>query len=776
MPFRKSDRFNTTIITLITVLIAVTICVVVLVGWSTENDLLTRFQSEWASMKVNTALAILFSCISVLLVNSEKNKKISLVFASLVFLIGAITLFEYFFQKDLFVDQLFVIDQTAIGKQSPGRMSPGSAISFILIGISLITYFAKAKLIYNFSRFSNAIAFVIAFVAFTGYSLEAEALYEFSGYVSIAVPTALCILLVSTGIAFSKPETGIFSVFNKNTFASRAGWKGIVLIVTILLVMTWLLRQGQLEGFYDAGFSLSMLIIGFVTALFIAIWWGTKKLNEYEQEKDSVYKLVAQSEAFNKGVLSSLISNVAVIDEQGKVVTTNKAWDDFARENGTTILKRVSAGSNLFKVCKADADDGDIVAMQVLKGMQSVLKNEIELFEFEYACPTSSKLYWFLVKVMKFIGDKPMIVVSHNNITESILAKLKLEESELKYRNMMERNLAGIYQTSLDGKILTCNTAFAAMLGYDSNLELLQKNASLIYFSDEDRTDFLNLIKKEKEINNSELKLKHKDGSPVYVVENCSLIIDKFTGKEIIEGVLVDISDRKRAETKLEESYKSIRLLTEHLQTVREDERTHIAREIHDVLGQQLTAAIMDVAWIDKKIDPKDQILKNRIKELFEVLNSMINSARKISTELRPSVLDDMGLAAAVELHLEEFEKRSGIQTKLSKPEKPMNLTSNLRIALYRIFQESLTNVARHSKAKKVEVNLEIIDEEIFLEIKDNGIGFDEKKVSAKKTLGVLGMKERAINIGGEYIISGKPGEGTLISVKVPAEYLKKTN
>lgn len=159
---------------------------------------------------------------------------------------------------------------------------------------------------------------------------------------------------------------------------------------------------------------------------------------------------------------------------------------------------------------------------------------------------------------------------------------------------------------------------------------------------------------------------------------------------------------------------------------------------------------------------------KEKIKELMEMLESTVKSVRRISTQLRPSVLDDLGLVAAMEQHLKEFETRSGILTHLAVFHKNLEIADPVKNTLFRIFQESLTNVARHSGAKKVAIKLEKENDDLVLIIEDNGVGFDEKKASSKRTLGVLGMKERAVAIGGVYSISGKRGKGTTILVKVP--------
>jgi signal transduction histidine kinase len=175
----------------------------------------------------------------------------------------------------------------------------------------------------------------------------------------------------------------------------------------------------------------------------------------------------------------------------------------------------------------------------------------------------------------------------------------------------------------------------------------------------------------------------------------------------------------------------------------------------------------MDVSWLNKRIEPENAAAKEKLAEILGLIDSTVKSVRRIASELRPTLLDDLGLLAAMEWHLEEFERRSGIETESSLPEIEQPLPDALKIGLFRIFQESLTNVARHSGAKKVKVSLQQRDKELVLTVHDNGKGFDESG-TVKKTLGLLGMKERTLMMGGQYNISGIIGEGTTVTVAVP--------
>jgi PAS domain S-box-containing protein len=263
-------------------------------------------------------------------------------------------------------------------------------------------------------------------------------------------------------------------------------------------------------------------------------------------------------------------------------------------------------------------------------------------------------------------------------------------------------------------------------------------------------------------------RMLRPDGEERILHVSGSVMADE-EGKAVREyGAVQDVTERIKAEEAMKQYYKQIRSLTEHLQNVREEERTNIAREIHDELGQQLTVMKMDVAWLNNKLDLTDQNARKKIYGLLDLLDNTVQSVRRIASELRPSMLDDLGLAAAMEWHLSEFEKRSGIKTYFEEPDEEWELPRNKTTHLYRIFQESLTNVARHSNATEVKVKLANTDDHLSLTIEDNGRGFDQQEANEKKTLGILGMKERTSMMGGSCKIHSAPGKGTTVHIFLP--------
>jgi signal transduction histidine kinase len=229
----------------------------------------------------------------------------------------------------------------------------------------------------------------------------------------------------------------------------------------------------------------------------------------------------------------------------------------------------------------------------------------------------------------------------------------------------------------------------------------------------------------------------------------------------------------EEGERQLKESYDKIRQLAAHIQSVREEERTSIAREIHDELGQLLTVLKMDLALFQKKVEQfsfqntyKEAI--QDIQSMSDVIDTTIKTVRTIATELRPEILDELGLRDAIEWEIQRFQNRLGIKCTFNTNVEDLDLDKDSSTALFRILQETLTNVARHSGAAAVDVTFEQKNHKLMLQVADNGKGITDQKSSQERSFGILGMRERVLLIGGEFTINGENGKGTTVTVKVP--------
>lgn len=237
-----------------------------------------------------------------------------------------------------------------------------------------------------------------------------------------------------------------------------------------------------------------------------------------------------------------------------------------------------------------------------------------------------------------------------------------------------------------------------------------------------------------------------------------------------------DRTQRQRAEEKLRRSLEQLRALTNYLQYVREEERTRIAREVHDELGQALTGLKLDLSWLSSRLGKKGTKTEQaKAKTMVEHIDTTIQTVRRIATELRPGILDGLGLVAAIEWQANEFHSRTGIPCAVSSNLHDAQWDQDFSTVFFRIFQETLTNIIRHAQATRVEVTLAEQDGQLMLTVSDNGRGISEEEISNTRSIGIVGMRERAMLIGGDVTLQGAPGKGTTVTARAPLRPLKNS-
>ena len=257
------------------------------------------------------------------------------------------------------------------------------------------------------------------------------------------------------------------------------------------------------------------------------------------------------------------------------------------------------------------------------------------------------------------------------------------------------------------------------------------------------------------------------DGTPMRIEGDYMLIHDERGRIAGHFGIQRDITDRHFASEQVRVAAEQLRALASRLQQVREEERTEVAREIHDELGQALTGLKLDIAWMKNRL-PRNHAMMEQCASVIERIDQTLTAVRRIATELRPSILDQLGLAAALEWQGQEFRARTGIDVTTEIVVDDALIPDKLGSSAFRILQESLTNVLRHSKATHVAIRLERTPSLLTLEITDNGVGASPTYLNGTRSLGVIGMRERALACGGEFSIAGTAGKGTTVLLRVP--------
>ena len=361
------------------------------------------------------------------------------------------------------------------------------------------------------------------------------------------------------------------------------------------------------------------------------------------------------------------------------------------------------------------------------------------------------------------------------NLTEGVLSRVicysierkRAEENTIeaqqRFQTMFEKAPLGIALIDArTGVFYDANPMYAEIVGRTPE-QLTQLNQSNIIHPD-DSESYLDEMGRLNARTISAFRITKRVCRPDHSIIWIEILVTPF---ETIGGnkachlcMIKDVSEHKQMVSNLHD-------LTAHLQNVREDERTRIAREIHDVLGATLTVLKMDLDWLSKKV--VENPMHERIISLHELAGEAIETARRVSLNLRPNVLDNLGLIGAIEWLVREFEQRLGINCLLQA-----NIINHDRInkqyetSIFRIVQEIFTNITRHAEATEVVVKIEEIDQQLLIEISDNGIGITEQQLFNPKSFGIIGMYERTEQLGGKLRIQGEPSKGSMIELKIP--------
>ncbi|MDX9995524.1 MAG: PAS domain-containing sensor histidine kinase [Rhodocyclaceae bacterium] len=343
------------------------------------------------------------------------------------------------------------------------------------------------------------------------------------------------------------------------------------------------------------------------------------------------------------------------------------------------------------------------------------------------------------------------------------------DHSLVRWQHIFEHSEWGIVIGSADGQTLeTMNPAFARMHGY-TVAELAGRPIAEVFAPDCQAVLAENIrLAHERGHHVWESWHVRRDGTRFPVQIDVTAVKDE-AGKVIYRVANVqDITDMKRHEEELLRSRQLLRELAAHREQIREEERARIAREVHDQLGQYLTALRMDAALLNLSFGADNPELAARVEGMKQTIDTTIGVVRDVATALRPAVLD-MGLVSAAEWLLAGFEERSGVLCDLESPaEERLGLDDARATAAFRILQESITNIGRHAMANRVRVSIERAGNSLSMMIADDGTGFDPEVVRERKTFGLMGIRERALIFGGEVRIDSRPGAGTSVSIRIP--------
>jgi len=404
----------------------------------------------------------------------------------------------------------------------------------------------------------------------------------------------------------------------------------------------------------------------------------------------------------------------------------------------------------------------------VIENAKKMLKGE-SLSSYEYrSLGNDGRIHWIeeIVRRTTYEG-RSAILGNIMDVTERVKSREKQKELE----NLEASILAAIPHAVIglkDRRIIFVNHGVETVFGWKEN-ELVGKSTRILYRTDEDYEKMAGLYAKLQRHKTVEIEFpcRRKDGTDIECMVSASRIGESLKEKNIVI-TYEDITERERAKNELEHSREQLRNLSIHLQSVREKESARIARELHDELGQLLTALNMDLVMLGKKI-PQDQVaLAERAESSIKLVDMTMNTLKRIYMDLRPGMLDHLGLTSAIRWQVGEFQKRSGIHCRLTIDPEDFSIDTDRSTTIFRILQEALTNIMRHAEATAVRIRLKKTQKNIDLLVHDNGKGIREDEPTKINSFGLIGIRERAYSWGGTVMISGQKGRGTDLKIRIP--------
>jgi len=472
-------------------------------------------------------------------------------------------------------------------------------------------------------------------------------------------------------------------------------------------------------------------------------------------ERKRAEEALQESEALKGRILDSLISLLAVINGAGKILVVNKRWEDLGRGGHSPELATGAVGQNYLEMCRAMAKRGMEDADRTLQGILSVLGGKSEHFELEYEARAGEERRWFIMTVTPLLKPAHGVVLRHLDVTFRKLAGSFLKESEDRFRVAADSAPVMIWMAGTDAKCTHFNKTWLEFTGRSMEQELGDGWAQNVHPDDLDHC--LKIYRRafsERRPFTMEYRLRRYDGQYRWVLDNGTPRVRTDGSFAGYIGGLVDITDKRESE--------EVRThVSGLLINAQEQERASIARELHDHVNQRLALLAIEIQQFEESVlrSPGEH---KEFHRLWDLTNEISHDVQELSHQLHSSQLQHLGLVAGIRNLCQEFLHKASIEVEFSSGEIPAKIEETVSLAFFRVVQEALRNIRKHSQARMVKVELNCRDGCLLLLISDDGIGFDPD-VMAHHGLGLISMQERLRLVGGELSIHSKPGAGTQV-------------
>ncbi len=547
--------------------------------------------------------------------------------------------------------------------------------------------------------------------------------------------------------------------------------------VNHLSIITKKIREGDLndkanfdqdDEFTNLGNSFNLMIAEFAKHIeerTLRLNQTVEALDDEIKEHREAEKALSKSEILFKQVWDISVDGMRVTDEEGRIIAVNESFCKIVE------MTEEQLEGQLFPVIYDESEHAEALEIYAWDLKNNELKTN---FEAERILWNKKKVWFEFSNSFVQIEGTGIIVLSViNDITKRKMIELEIQKNEKRYRMLFNNGNDAVFVNHLTAdnhfdQFIEVNDVARLRLGY-SREEFHRMDLSST-LPERYHTDLEKAKEKLLAVDHVifEVMQMRKDKRQIPVEISAHLF--EFDNRPTVLSIARDITERKIVEKKLKHTSNQLRNLSSRLQDIREEERTMIAREIHDELGQVITVLKIQVSLMANKLHKDQNNLREKIDFVSQTLDQMVDTVQKITSKLRPGILDELGLIAAIDWQAQEFEKRTGIVCDSLILIKDISLDREKSTAIFRIFQEALTNIARHADADKISVILREEEEQLTLEITDNGQGIRKSQIENPRSLGILGMQERALVLGGTVQIRGVAGSGTHVKVAMPLQ------
>ncbi len=699
-------------------------------------------------MKVNTALGFLLAGASLFVACRRSDapfwRNLHVALAAMVALLGLLTLGEYLFGAHFGIDRfLFIVDPGSASQDLQARMALATAAGFALTGTALIMLNSRRWRMV--SMFAALAGNLIGMLAILGYAYDVAGLHGVGAYSSIALHTALGFVVVNFGVLLARPRRGLMRVVTSNTSGGMMARRLLPLALVAPFLIGWLHVEGENRGLINSGFGIALVTLTYVALFTTVIWRTAAVLCASDQKLRDLYQLSPMG--------------IVLTDIKGRHVESNEAFRTISGYSEKE-LRALDYRTFISRAYEADETrQFDLLRRTGLYG------------PYEQECiRKDGSLVPVQLNGMRIIGNHGQKYTW--SIVENITERKQTERAQV--HKIVEAAPDPVLLVGNNGVIAFANSAAQSTFGYTlhelhgwnvDNLVALKNRSGHVH-----ARHVFGISRTQHPIDlNKPLTAVHKDGTEFPVEISLSPI--RMDGQPVVIASIRDITERKRAAELLEQSLAQLRRLSDHQQNIRENERKRIARDVHDDLGQNLLALKMDVAMLHARTGASHPKLNRQVAGVLNNIDATIRSVKAIMNDLRPATLE-LGLYPAVEWQLRQFERMSGIACTLvsNTPEAEFGLDEDRTSAVFRMFQESLTNVARHADASEVEIVLSQDEHGFSMTVTDNGKGLQPGDGMKANSFGLVGMRERVHSFGGKLTIESSPDNGTTLSIFIAKE------